>query len=592
MADGTNSQPQQTLGSFSYDLDRGELRDAQGRPVHLRPQSVRVLEYLLSRAGQLVTRDELMSAVWPNVVVTDDSLVQCVRDIRLALGEEGSRLLRTVPRRGYRLDAAHLPDTPSAVAIAPLPVPAAAPAPVQTLVQEPLAAPAAEPQLVRRHWLRRPAALTVALAGVVGAGLAVYAKWRDGADAASALILPGALAIVCESCDPAPTSARAVADPLAAGEAMALADALTRSTDTPLIAVASGLALQARRGLSPLELARELRAGYVLSICAQVAGDTLLRKARLTDGQNGRALWSSETRSTVEQLARDDLTLMRHVSDSLRAPLRSNGDAPAMPPPPPPPPRSLAIYAQVAKAAAALWGFDRDEYRGARHELAALLQREPGYMRAWAVAGALNAVDAWAHVSGGSPPESAREALVQLERAIALDPAMALSHAARSLALITTGRRGDGLKAAERAVQLAPRDPLGSVALANALLANGRAKEALTVVDSLRPVIPFTTADFDFVHAKALWGAGRLDEAVSAATQCLERAPQFAACHGMRALASDSMGRLEASLLDLRLYREAVPGVPLQGPGSYPGKQAPRLLNDWLAPLRAELGVN
>jgi TolB-like protein len=48
-----------------------------------------------------VTKDELMSAVWPEVIVTEDSLTQCVHEVRRALGPEGGVLLRTVPRRGY-----------------------------------------------------------------------------------------------------------------------------------------------------------------------------------------------------------------------------------------------------------------------------------------------------------------------------------------------------------------------------------------------------------------------------------------------------------------------------------------------------------
>ncbi len=42
-----------------------------------------------------------MSAVWPNVIVTDESLAQCVSDVRFALGDRGRRIIRTVPRRGY-----------------------------------------------------------------------------------------------------------------------------------------------------------------------------------------------------------------------------------------------------------------------------------------------------------------------------------------------------------------------------------------------------------------------------------------------------------------------------------------------------------
>src|SRR5947207_479227 len=93
------------LGACSFDPARAELLGPNGEPVHLRPQSMRVLETLLAHSGTVVTREALTATVWPGVVVTDDSLVQCVRDIRRALGED-HRLLHTVPRVGYRLDLA------------------------------------------------------------------------------------------------------------------------------------------------------------------------------------------------------------------------------------------------------------------------------------------------------------------------------------------------------------------------------------------------------------------------------------------------------------------------------------------------------
>ncbi|WP_161471010.1 winged helix-turn-helix domain-containing protein [Tropicimonas marinistellae] len=76
--------------------------------AHLRPKSYRVLEVLSERRGELVPKDDLIAAVWQNVVVTDESLSQCISDIRRALGKDAAYLLRTVPRRGYVLDAEQL----------------------------------------------------------------------------------------------------------------------------------------------------------------------------------------------------------------------------------------------------------------------------------------------------------------------------------------------------------------------------------------------------------------------------------------------------------------------------------------------------
>ncbi|MCF6104017.1 winged helix-turn-helix domain-containing protein [Mesorhizobium muleiense] len=91
------------FGDFVLNRRRGCLQDGAGMERLLRPKSYRVLEVLAERRGQLVSKDDLVQATWPDVFVSDDSLAQCVSDIRRALGPEGTNLLRTVPRRGYLL---------------------------------------------------------------------------------------------------------------------------------------------------------------------------------------------------------------------------------------------------------------------------------------------------------------------------------------------------------------------------------------------------------------------------------------------------------------------------------------------------------
>jgi adenylate cyclase len=89
--------------SFTLDLERLCLYGPSGR-ADLRPKSFEVLRYLVEHAGRVVTKEEVMSAVWPNVTVGDESLTQCIRDVRRALGDESQRIIKTVPRRGYLLD--------------------------------------------------------------------------------------------------------------------------------------------------------------------------------------------------------------------------------------------------------------------------------------------------------------------------------------------------------------------------------------------------------------------------------------------------------------------------------------------------------
>lgn len=93
------------LKGYVIDLTREQLTNPEGRTVALRPQSFAVLRYLIENVGRIVTKDELLASIWPGLAVTDDSLVQCIGDIRRALGSEANAILKTVPRRGYTLVA-------------------------------------------------------------------------------------------------------------------------------------------------------------------------------------------------------------------------------------------------------------------------------------------------------------------------------------------------------------------------------------------------------------------------------------------------------------------------------------------------------
>lgn len=89
---------------FALDISRGCLR-AGDHDIDLRPKTFEVLCYLVQNAGRLVSKPELFESVWRNLSVCDDSLVQCIHELRQKLGDEDRRLIKTVSRRGYLLDA-------------------------------------------------------------------------------------------------------------------------------------------------------------------------------------------------------------------------------------------------------------------------------------------------------------------------------------------------------------------------------------------------------------------------------------------------------------------------------------------------------
>jgi DNA-binding winged helix-turn-helix (wHTH) protein/TolB-like protein len=96
------------FGVFEFDSDVKELRK-NGRSVAIERQPARALTLLVSRAGELVTRDELRDAVWgkDTHVDFDRGLAYCVSQIRTALGDSGDnpRFVQTIPRQGFKFIA-------------------------------------------------------------------------------------------------------------------------------------------------------------------------------------------------------------------------------------------------------------------------------------------------------------------------------------------------------------------------------------------------------------------------------------------------------------------------------------------------------
>jgi DNA-binding winged helix-turn-helix (wHTH) protein len=94
------------LGAFELDLRAGELRKGR-RTIRLQEKPLRVLQLLVERAGDVVTRDELQKTLWPNDTVVDfeHSINTAIKKLRQALNDspEEPRYIETIPRRGYRL---------------------------------------------------------------------------------------------------------------------------------------------------------------------------------------------------------------------------------------------------------------------------------------------------------------------------------------------------------------------------------------------------------------------------------------------------------------------------------------------------------
>jgi DNA-binding winged helix-turn-helix (wHTH) protein/tetratricopeptide (TPR) repeat protein len=197
------------FAGFALDRDRAELRGPDGEAVRIRPKTFDMLSLLAANAGRVLSKQQLMDAVWPNVHVSEDSLFQCIRELRTALGDSERRLIKVVSGRGYVFEAEVLAEP-------------AGGAPAEAARVEPVADAADVSRPARSRWpfvldKRAAFAAVAGLLAVAGIAAATLILWPD-------TIRPGKPAVAVTRI----ASLDANDDPTAASVAALLADGLAR----------------------------------------------------------------------------------------------------------------------------------------------------------------------------------------------------------------------------------------------------------------------------------------------------------------------------------------------------------------------------
>ncbi|WP_245283892.1 winged helix-turn-helix domain-containing protein [Bradyrhizobium sp. Cp5.3] len=161
------------FAGFVLDQQRAELSGADGTPIKLRPKTFEMLRLFATSGGRVLSKQELMEAVWPNVHVGEDSLFQCIRELRTALGDERRQMIKLASGGGYLLTA-EVQAEPEVTA------PAETPPLAQAVVAGPAAPAEGVPAEARSQraifgFSRRAMVAAMAGLGVIVVGLAVAA---------------------------------------------------------------------------------------------------------------------------------------------------------------------------------------------------------------------------------------------------------------------------------------------------------------------------------------------------------------------------------------------------------------------------------
>jgi TolB-like protein len=501
-----------------------------------------VLRHLALHAGRLVTKEELLAAVWPGLVVTDDSLVQAVGDVRRAFAEAGHRVVRTVPRRGYLLVA----DAPTG------------------------AQPASAGEPARAGRVRT--GLWVGGAGIVVLLVAVALWWalaidRDAARGTAAGDFPS-IAVLPFKGAPGDADGAALARDVAAD----LVSELARSPDMRV--VSSQSSFQFADGETPLaEIGRRLRSRHIVDGSVRRDGERLRMMVQLLDSEDGRVVWSSSHVVDRVTIGAAQLALVGRIAGTLQSKVARTEQRRALARPP----KTLDTYVIVAHGRAMLQRYDAHGIREARRLFEQALAIDPDYAPAWAYLGITNTVDIGLNLTGEWGKARNGEVLTQIRRAIALQPDLPIAHTALSQAQSRAGDLDAALASAEQACRLSPNDATCFYILGAAQLQLGQVEPALGNLEQAMDRNPLPPAYQPAFYATALWANRRFADAIRVADDCLARAPEFWRCRQDRIAALVELGRLPEARQEAALLRTKVPRITSAWFGSTFGNAAAAL---------------
>ncbi len=481
------STPSECSYSFlDFTLDLAAERLLRGTSaIKLRPKSFQVMRYLVERQGRLVTREELLRALWGDVAVTDESVTKCISDIRKALGDDSQEIIRTVPWRGFVFQ----------------------PAVRRTGLQERPASGSGP---------RFPGRRTVLAGGLVGFAIVALLVWLQ----ASGRLFPrrpsySAIAVLPFENLSKDADQRYLAD----GMTDLLITNLGRASPLRVIARSSIGQYQGTKR-SVREIARELNVDVLVEGTVIQFGDRLRVTANLIQVSPEKHLWAN----SYERSLRDVLALQNEIAGAIASEI--HGKLALRPQPLPASLRPANPEAHLAYWKARYFLHARRDVEAARKSLEYSEQAarlDPNYARAQAAL-------AWSYhtlssLGGARPSEVSPRAKTAALRAIALDEELAEAHAALGVILFSHDWDWAGAeRAVRRAIALNPSDVDARLVWANHLAAFGRVDEAVAEIRRTREMDPLSLVINRDV-GRILYYARRYDEALAELGQSRDMQP-------------------------------------------------------------------
>jgi TolB-like protein len=427
-----------SFDDYTLDTNRRELCHG-ATPIAIEPQVFDLLHYLVQHCDRVVSKDDLLTAVWGDRIVSDSTIASRINAARKALGDSGQtqRLIRTVARRGIRFVGEVHTSPPSGE-----PAPAAGPAPDEDPPRRALPPP------------DRPAIAVLPFLNMSGEPEQDY--FSDG---------------ISED----------------------IITALSRLRWFFVIARNSSFSFKGK-SVHLKQIAEELGVGYVVEGSVRNSGDRIRITAQLSDIATGSHLWGERyDRSLADVFAvQDEITeaIVAAIEPQLYVAENFHARRKA--------PEHLRAWDLVMQALSHFWQLTEADNLAAQALLEKAIAIDPSYAQALAIlafshifgtnmgwedravavptaeraalaASQADSDDPWTHLAMaavGFFSGRVNDALAEFEMALHLNPNFLLAQGYYGLVLSAVGRRDEGVEAVRRAQRMSPRDPFSAILIA------------------------------------------------------------------------------------------------------------------------------
>lgn len=505
-----------------YELDvRTRTLSCSEHDIPLRSKSFDVLAYLVRNAGTVAARDEIITAVWPHVIASDESLSRCISDVRAALDDTKKQIIRTIPGRGYQFAAEVMA------------------APVLGEVSAPETVGAGRPS---GKWYGLIAGLILIAAMVPVIWFAIS---RDNARAPT---YRPSIAV-----SPFRNSSGDIhIDALVTGLTSDLNASLAR---IPEMLVISEISMRQYKDktIDVQQVAQEMGVDYVLTGTVQGSDDRVRISVQLSDGKRGSAVWSRRYDRDVGNFLELQDDIVKNILTSLQVQLTHGETARVFSSGT----NNLEAWLLNVEGLAEGFKFKREHNSKARDLFMAASKIDPG----WAVpVGGI----AWTYreaIRRGWSDDVAADRIKWLKLAnkcMQLDVEFIGCYIQLGNYYIESDRVEEGIALRERALELAPNDLSALAGLAWQLILVGQEKRGLELLQRAKLVSPIHPGWLIATEAYGLQVDGQYDKAIEAYQYALAHA-NFPDLHARIATVYVEIGDLEAAGQQSRLFREKRP---------------------------------